>query len=264
MSREAPRITVHRDLPFRETDERTLHLDVYEPPESGPSPAVLFVHGGGFVTGDKGQFARQAVDFADEGFVAVESQYRLGPESSFPAALVDVKAAVEWLRSEGADYGVDPDPIAVVGHSAGGNLAALAAVTADEPAFEPERYPGASSAVDALVGYVGVYDLAALDDPATNREYVGGTPAEDPERFDLASPLGQEDVTTPPTLLVHGADDGVVDPEQSERFYEALDAVTEADLELLSGDGADHLFPHHAATYERTLERTTDFLDGHL
>lgn len=259
-----PTVTVHRDVPFHDPPERELTLDVYEPSTNGPHPAVVLVHGGGFVDGDKGQLARQALDLAADGYLAVEPQYRLGTEASFPAALVDVKAAVEWVRAEGERYGGAPQRIAAVGHSAGANLAALTAVTADEPGFEPERYPGASSAVQAAVGYAGVYDLAAQNDPDVNAAYLGGTPADVPERFELASPLGQADAGTPPVRLLHGEDDAVVDPAQSERFYEDLDAVTTAEYDLLSGDGADHLFPHRAATYEDTLDRTTAFLREHL
>lgn len=257
-------IAVHRDIAFHETPERTLALDVYEPAASGPRPTVLFLHGGGFRFGDKGELARHALAFADRGYVAVESQYRLAGEASFPAALVDVKAALEWLRAEGDAYGVDPNRVAAVGYSAGGNLATLAAETADDPAFEPETYPGTAAAVTAAVGYAGIYDLAALDAPEIHRRYVGGDPADDPALFDLASPLCHADVGTPPTLLVHGEDDDVVAPDQSRRYHEALSAVIEAELETLSGDGADHLFPLRGQTFEETVEVTADFLERSL
>lgn len=257
-------ITVHRDLAFHETPERTLSLDVYEPTASGPRPTVLLLHGGGFLDGDKGELSRYALAFADRGYVAVESQYRLADEASFPAALIDVKAAIEWLRSEGDAYGVDPRRIAVLGYSAGATLATLAAATADDPAFEPETYPGASSAVGAAVGYAGVYDLATLDAPEIHREYVGGDPADDPDLFDLVSPLCHVDVALPPTLLLHGLDDEVVPPEQSRRYREALEDVAEVELELLSGDGADHLFPLRAETHEETVDRTVAFLERQL
>lgn len=264
MTTEPGTLTVHRDIPFHDTTERTLHLDVYEPAESGVRPAVLFVHGGGFVSGDKGQLARLALDFADRGYLAVTPEYRLGGEASFPAALVDVKAAIEWLRADGEGHGVDPQRVAVAGHSAGGNLATLAAVTADEPGFEPEMYPGVSSRVQAAVGYAGVYDVGAWDDSEANRHYLGGGPSDESEAFELASPLGQAAVGTPPTLLLHGSVDEVVSPEQSNRFYAELDAVTEAELDVLTGDGADHMFPFHTATYERTRDRTEQFLEANL
>lgn len=257
-------ITVHRDLPFHDTEERQLSLDVYEPAERGPNPAILFVHGGGFVVGDKGQFARYALRSAAEGYVTVESQYRLGPEASFPAALIDVKAAIEWLRTEGPAFGVDPNRIAIVGHSAGGGLATLAATTADDPGLEPERYPGTSSAVDAAVGYAGVYDLSTWGDPAEMQEYLGADPERRREAELLASPIEQADATTPPTLLAHGVEDEIVPLAQSERFYEVLDAVTTAELELFEGEGADHGFLFHPEHYDRTFERTLSFLDRHV
>lgn len=259
-------ITVDREVPFSDTEARPLSLDVYTSEASGPRPSVLFVYGGGFVEGDTGQLARQALDYAAEGYVAVEFQYRLGGERGFPAALIDVKAAIEWLRVEGPSYGVDPNRIAVVGHSAGGNLATLAAATADDPGLEPDVYPGTSSAVDAAVGYAGVYDLVPwAENPDENvRSYLGRDRERRLEAAELASPIAQADAAMPPTLLMHGMDDTVVDPEQAELFYETLDAVTTAEMDLLEGDGADHLFPHHAATYEDVKARTLTFLDRYL
>jgi acetyl esterase/lipase len=91
---------VHRECRFQETADGQRHLDVFEPPECGPKPAVLFVHGGGSVIGRKGELASYALEFADRGYVAVTSQDRLADTASFPAALVDVKAAIAWLRTE--------------------------------------------------------------------------------------------------------------------------------------------------------------------
>lgn len=254
-------ITVHRDLAFHETPERTLCLDAYEPAETGPRPTVLFVHGGAFREGDKDQLEAYAREFADRGYVAAACQYRLADEATFPAALVDVKAAIEWLRTEGEGYGVDSRRIAAVGWSAGANLAALAAVTADEPGFEPEAHPGASAELQAVVGYAGVYDFEYWDeDPDVHVAYLGGTRAERPAAYDLASPVGRATPETPPTLLAHGTDDAVLPVDQSDLFYRELDAVTDARFEPL--DGAGHEFPIDA--FDETVELTAEFLRTRL
>jgi len=259
-------VTVHRDVPFHETPERTLSMDVFEPVESGPRPTILFVHGGAFREGDKDQLERYAREFAERGYVTATSQYRLADEATFPAALVDVKAAVEWLRSEGEGYGVDARRVGAVGWSAGANLAALAAVTADEPGFEPEVFPGVSSDMQAVVGYAGVYDFASLGDdhpggaPAPHVPYLGGTREERPTAYDLASPVGQATFETPPTLLVHGTADDVLPIEQSDLFHRDLDAVTDARFEPL--DGAGHGFPMD--DFDETVELTAEFLGTHL
>ena len=253
-------VTVRRDVPFHEVDGKTLRLDVYESPATvGPKPAVVLVRGGGFTVGDKGEFARQAIDLAEAGYLVVEPQYRLAPEHTFPAALVDVKAAIDWCREQ---EHVDGQRVAAVGHSAGANLVALAAATADDPALEPEQYPGRSSALSAVVGYSGVYDLRVGGDSDDRRAaYLDGAPAEQPEVADLASPVAQADMSMPPTLLLHGADDHVVSPRQSEVLAEVLDPLTEVDHRVVAGG---HGFPFDGGRYDETYETTAEFLSRYL
>ena len=258
---EETTVTVRRDVPFHEVGDETLRLDVYEDAATtGPKPAVVLVRGGGFTVGDKGEFARQAIDLAADGYLVVEPQYRLAPAWTFPAALVDVKAAIEWCRTEAQQ--VDPQRIAAVGHSAGANLVVLAAATADDPALEPEMYPGASSALSAVVGYAGIYDFR-LGDDADGRQsaYLGGSPAELPDAADLASPVAQADMSMPPTLLLHGEDDDVVDPQQSTVLAEALDPLTTVDHRTVEGG---HGFPFAGAQYDQTYDRTAEFLGTQL
>lgn len=257
-------VTVQRDIPFHEMDGVTLTLDLYDSPAaSGPKPVAVLVRGGAFTSGDKGEFARHALDLAADGFLVIEPQYRLAPEWTFPAALVDVKAAIEWARTEGEGYGADTDRIVGVGHSAGANLVVLAALTADEPGFEPELYPGASSALSTAVGYAGVYDFHALD-AATDveagegyRAYLGGGPDDEPAAYDLASPVGQVNTDAPPTLLLHGTADDVVPPAQSELLADALGPMTDVVHETVP---ADHSFPFHGAHYDDVYERTVEFI----
>jgi acetyl esterase/lipase len=257
----AESITVHRDVSFHDTPGRALSMDVFEPVESGPRPTLLFVHGGAFHEGDKDQLETYAREFADRGYVTATCQYRLADEATFPAALVDVKAAIEYLRSEADRYGVDGRRIGAVGWSAGANLAALAAVTAKEPGFEPEGFPGTSSELQAVVGYAGLYDFEYWDeDVAEHSNYLGGTREERPAAYDLASPAGQVSFHTPPTLLVHGTEDDAIPLEQSDLFARDLDAMTDARFEPL--DGAGHEFPLDA--FDETVELTAEFLRTNL
>ncbi|MFU1782303.1 alpha/beta hydrolase fold domain-containing protein [Haloarcula japonica] len=265
MTDRAPEsVTVQRDIPFHEVDSETLTLDLYDAAvTSGPKPVAVLVRGGAFTFGDKGEFARHALDLAADGFLVIEPQYRLAPEWTFPAALVDVKAAIEWARTEGESHGADTDRIVGVGHSAGANLVLLAALTADEPGFEPELYPGASSHLSAAVGYAGIYDFHALDtatdveEGETHRAYLGGGPDDKPAAYDLASPVAQVDVDAPPTLLLHGTDDDVVPPAQSELLADALAPMTDVVHETVP---ADHGFPFHGAHYDDVYERTVEFI----
>ncbi|MDT3434621.1 alpha/beta hydrolase [Haloarcula sp. 1CSR25-25] len=265
MTDRAPEsVTVKRDIPFHEVDGETLTLDLYDAAAvSGPKPVAVLVRGGAFTVGDKGEFARHALDLAADGFLVIEPQYRLAPEWTFPAALVDVKAAVEWARTEGESYGADTTRIIGVGHSAGANLVLLAALTADEPGFEPELYPGASSALSAAVGYAGVYDFHALDTATDvppgegHRAYLGGGPDDEPAAYDLASPVAQVGIDAPPALLLHGTEDDVVPPAQSELLADALGPMTDVVQETVP---SDHGFPFHGAHYDDVYERTVEFL----
>jgi acetyl esterase/lipase len=257
--REESTVTVRRNVPFYKTDGETLLLDAYEDAAStGPKPAIVMVRGGGFTVGDKGEFARHAIDFAESGYIVVEPQYRLAPEWTFPAALVDVKAAIEWCRTECEQ--VDSQRVAAVGHSAGANLVVLAAATANDPALEPEQYPGASSALSAVAGYSGIYDFRIGPDNQYET-YLGGSPDELPAAYDLASPVEQADMSMPPTLLLHGEDDGVVSPTQSTMLSETLDRLPTVEHELVAGG---HGFPFNGAHYEQMFERTAEFLGSQL
>lgn len=252
-------VTVRRDIPLHAVDGETLQLDVYEDTAAtGPKPAVVLVRGGGFTVGDKGEFARHAIDLAADGYLVVEPQYRLAPEWTFPAALVDVKAAIAWCRTE-CD-GVDGQRVAAVGHSAGANLTVLAAATADDPALEPDGYPGASSALSAVVGYSGIYDFRlGLDD--RREAYLGGSPEALPAAYELASPVEQADMSMPPTLLLHGEADAMVSPQQSAVLAETLDPLTTVEHRVVEGA---HGFPFDGAHYESTYELTADFLGRQL
>ncbi|WP_276272228.1 alpha/beta hydrolase [Haloarcula litorea] len=262
---DATTVTVQQDVPFREVDGETLRLDVYEGEGTGgPKPVAVLVRGGAFTVGDKGEFARHAIDLASDGYLVVEPQYRLAPEHTFPAALVDVKAAVEWCRTEADRFGADPARVVAVGHSAGANLVTLAAATADDPAFEPEAFPGASCALDAVVGISGVYDFRAIgiEDPDHDlADYFGDDPETVPEAYDLASPVEQADAGMPPTLLLHGEDDDVVPPSQSELLADALGPLTEVRYEPMPGG---HTLPFDGAFYDDVYARIAGFLDRHL
>jgi acetyl esterase/lipase len=254
-------VTVHTDVDFYETPERTLRLDVYEPAAGGPRPTVVMFHGGGFRSGEKEQSAEQARALASEGYVVVTPEYRLSGEATFPAALIDAKAAVEWCRAEGDGYGIDPRRIAAAGYSAGANLATLVSVTANEPGFEPEAYPGTSSTVGAAVGWAGLYDFRSFDeDPQIHVDYLGGTREEVPEAYDFASPMGQTDAGTPPTLVVHGDADETLPIEQARRYAESVDALATAEFVVIEGSGHDF----SVEAMDRAVEVTDRFLGTHL
>jgi acetyl esterase/lipase len=223
-------VSVRSDVVFGTGGGIDLQCDVYSPgglDPAVPAPAVVLLHGGAWKMGSRGVMEGFGRRLAAAGFVGVASQYRLLPDSSWPAHIHDAKAAIRWTRASAGELGVDPDRIAVLGRSAGGHLALLAAGTPDRPELEGDGgNAGVSSAVAAAVGIfppttfsVGERTRGAT--PAT--ALLGDAP--DEAAAALASPLAQVTPAYPPTFLLHGTADRVVPPSASMVMYEALVAA---------------------------------------
>jgi acetyl esterase/lipase len=251
------------DVPFRETPERTLKLDLYEPPAGADRPFVIFAHGGGWIGGDKG-YRPMFDDLVAAGFVVADVQYRLAQERRYPAAVRDVVAAVKWLRAKADEYGIDPERGALVGYSAGAHLAALVAVAPTHERFQPpDFHPEVPVAVDALVGYSGPYDVTesgAGDNPLV-AAFFG--PEADAERLREGSPVTHVEEGDPPALLVHGTADSVVPYRSTEAL---ADTYREAGVtvEVVTGEGAGHGMIDNPDWRERTLPKQRPFLAEHL
>ncbi len=230
---------------------RPLLLDLYLPAAgSDPPPLVVFMHGGGWLRGDRamvgpgfaawrpGPLARLAAD----GFAVASVDYRLSGEARFPAQLEDVSAAVDWLTGQAGQYGFDADRIVLWGESAGAHLAALLGLRS---AFARVRGvvdwygPADLIALDEQVGAAG----ALTDDPLDSREarLLGAPVAQVPELARAASPLSHVRAGAPPFLIAHGTADRAVPFSQSQALADAL-AAARADVRLEAVDDADHMW----------------------
>lgn len=203
-----------------------LSLDLYAYPRSGaPRPVVLVIHGGSWSGGDRTQLPSHGKRLAAAGYVVAAMDYRLAPAHPFPSALEDVYAAIDWLRANAAEHGIDPDRVVLYGRSAGAHLALLAA------------YRGGRSHVRGVVSLYAPTDLhfswnnpsnpLVLDTPTTLRAFIGGAPNDSPAlhaRYTEASPLQHVHPGAPPTLLVHGGRDELVRARQMTRLAERLEA----------------------------------------
>ena len=116
---------VHRDLPYTEPKGERQTLDVYAPPNGKDRPIVFWIHGGGWMQGDKADVQKKPLAFVDKGFVFVSTNYRLFPSVTIKAMAGDVAKAIRWTHDHASEYGGDPNTIFVMGHSAGAQLAAL-------------------------------------------------------------------------------------------------------------------------------------------
>ncbi|MDT7609847.1 MAG: hypothetical protein QOG96_4350 [Pseudonocardiales bacterium] len=205
-------------------------LDVWhrsDLPLDGRAPVLLQVHGGAWQMGDKVGQAEPLLGYlAERGWVCVTVNYRLAPASRWPAMVVDVKRAIAWTREHIAGHGGDPDFIAITGGSAGGHLAALAALSPNDPDYQP-GFAEVDTALAAAVPLYGVHDftrdrqgLFAL----LEGKIIGTSYAEDERTWRQASPALRVGADAPPFFVVHGSTDAIVGVEQSRRLVDALRA----------------------------------------
>jgi acetyl esterase/lipase len=245
-----------------------LKLDLAMPGEGdGPFPAVLCVHGGGWVGGDRQQMAQTLDVLARRGFVAVTPDYRLAPAHRFPAQLEDCKAAVRWLRANAGRYNINPERVGAVGFSAGAHLACLLGVTDKDDGLEGEGgHSEQSSRVQAVVSFFGPTDLAGeeWDRVVLEKNLVpllGGTPAEKADEYRRASPLTYAGRKSPPFLFFHGSEDKMVPLRQSRRMADKLlNAGSPARVLLVEGEGHGW----RGAVLTKTIDEMLIFLDKQL
>jgi acetyl esterase/lipase len=225
-----------------------LELDLYSKPEqSGPAPALLQIHGGGWSGGRRRQQGRPLVHrLAGRGWVCVSASYSLSPDATYPDHIVDLKRALAWMRNGGRAHGIDPNRIAVTGGSAGGHLASVLALTADVAALQP-GFEAEDVSVQAAVPMYGIYDFlnrhSTRDDwPFIPNRVMKARPHEDPERYRLASPIDLVRPEAPPFFVIHGADDSVVPVREARPFVAALKATSRAPVVYAEVPGANHAF----------------------
>lgn len=238
--------TILPDVQFCTGGGSPLLMDVFVPTYRirNPTPAVLWIHGGGWEKGDKNSHAG-AEFLADAGFVVATLSYRLSSTAPFPAAVEDCKCAIRFLRANASRFGIDPDRIGVGGSSAGGHLAELVSTADSIAGLEGSGgWPGASSRVQAATSYFGVSDLTTEfpnDTVPVIVRFLRATSNEKPELYRQASPIFYVSKDDPPLMLVHGEEDRDVPFDQSlrmERAYRSLGLP----LELISVKNAGHDF----------------------
>jgi acetyl esterase/lipase len=246
-----PEVERIRDITFARVGPFELKLDVYRHRDCPPgAPTLLQIHGGAWMVGSKNEQGIPLMrHLAARGWVCVSANYRLSPRATFPDHLIDVKQAMRWIREHGAAYGADPDFLVVTGGSAGGHLAALAALTADEPEYQP-GFEHVDTSVAACVAFYGVYDFVDRHRVWPHRglhrlleRHVMKVPhAEAPEAWERASPIARVHPEAPPFFVIHGTHDTMVPVDEARRFAETLRAATDAPVVYAEIPGAQHAF----------------------
>ncbi|MBV9832506.1 MAG: alpha/beta hydrolase fold domain-containing protein [Marmoricola sp.] len=247
-----PGVEVIRDVNYTAGGSRA-RLDIYRPADQDlrDAPVLVQVHGGGWTIGSKEQQGLLLMNaMAQRGWVCVAMNYRLAPKHPFPAQIVDVKKAIAWTREHIASYGGDPSYLVVTGGSAGGHLAALAALTPGDAEYQP-GFEDADTSVAGCVPFYGVYDLAGLTGDRPAEELRDGflapwvfkkDPVADREAFVKASPLAHVSADAPDFFVLHGTNDSLVDVRQARAFVEKLKEVSKRTVTYAEFPGTQHAF----------------------
>jgi acetyl esterase/lipase len=254
-----------------------LKLDVYRPRVVGsPRPTLVFVHGGGWVSGAKGDAVLWLVPWLEAGWSAVNVEYRIARQAHAPAA-EDVRCALRWVARYAKDHGFDPDRIVVSGDSAGASLALLAAMAPESAGLDrgcTVPYPaGTNTWVSvpewnvrpaAVVNWYGISDVTEMLSRPGARGYAiewVGNRRDAEKAADLVSPIGYVAPGAPPVITIHGDADPVVPYAQSVRLHAALEKAGVRNRLVTIAGGAHGRFP--AADTDRAYEAISAFLkDG--
>ncbi len=229
------RFVIYSGLTYAEIPGfRPLLLDLHVPDNAAGAPVVVWIHGGGFTSGDRRHLPPTLepdsvfTALTSAGLACATVDYRLAAEAGWPAQRDDIAAAIGFLRARAGEYGLDAGRLATWGESAGGHLALMAGLT------DPQ--------VAAVVAWYPLTDLALLPPSAlagaAHTRLLGRRVAEIPDLLIEASPVAHVGAASPPCLLVHGDDDEALPALHSERFHQALIAVgVESACQIVPGAG---------------------------
>lgn len=248
------------DVVYNEQN-RALHLDAFLNKNKKINPAVIMIHGGGWKSGNKKQMHVLAQEIASKGYSCFAIEYRLSLEAKYPAAIYDVKNAIKFIKDNAKRFKVDPDKIAILGCSSGGQMAALIGTTNENLAFEDsENKSKSSSKVNAIIDIDGI--LAFKHPESKEGEmaafWLNGSYEENPENWKDASALSHTDKNTPPILFIESSFD---------RFHAGRDDMikilkeNEIYSEIKTIQNSPHSFWFFQPWFDETVLYTTQFLN---
>src|SRR5688500_3229607 len=265
---------VKRDVTYCTANGVALKMDIYPPSavQGRPSPVVLYVHGGSWISGDKWEIGLAAGELNAKGYLVASVNYRLAPQHKWPAQIEDVKCAVRHLRANASAYNLDPARIAAWGSSAGGHLVSLLGLTDKSSGFDGTGgYPEQSSSVQAVIDMFGPTDLTAFNPDefavGIGESVFGVKPGGPTDILVRASPVNYVSAGAPPFLILQCDKDRIVSASQSQILYDKLVAAG-APATLVMVKNADHGFtPSGGPISPSLIELRTiiqDFLDRNI
>lgn len=234
-----PNVRQLSNIEFAQPDGVRLSMEIFQPPKPGTYPGIVVIYGGAWRRGKPTANAEFNAYMADHGYVVWAIDYRHAPQYRYPSQIEDVETALEFIKKHAEKYETDPQRLALMGRSAGAHLAMLAA------------YAGNSTDIKAVVNYYGPVDLRAgykkppQPDPIGTRtvldDFLGGSPNQYPEAYQKASPLSYVVRPMPPTLLIYGSRDHIVEAQYGQQLYQKLIQVGSPAV-YLEIPWADHAF----------------------
>ena len=249
-----------------------LRADVHHAPGAAPHPFVVLVHGGSWRSGERGEGAHLTRAIAVAGHTVIDVEYRLAPAHPFPDGIGDLKCALGRVRERAGELGIDPDRGVLLGRSAGGQMALVAAYSAGDPRVPPscdvrdapvQGVIGLYSPVDLVFGHANPMRPDVIASTRSIELYLGGPPSSRREVYRLASPRSWADRPLPPTLLLHGESDRIVGSLHSALLASELSA-NRSPVTLVRIPFGEHGFEMRPGSVSEQLARAAilEFLDG--
>jgi acetyl esterase/lipase len=252
-------ISKQLDLVYKKSNSRELHLDAFYKKQKANQPAVILIHGGGWKSGNKSQMHFLAQEIASKGYSCFAIEYRLSDEAKYPAAILDVKTAIKYIKENALQFNVDSNKIAVLGCSSGAQMASLIGVTNGNPKFE-ESISNQNSNVQAIINMDGIL---AFNHPESKEGKVAtlwldGSYEEKPAVWEEASALTHANKNSPPILFINS---------DIPRFHAGRDDMIAiltkfgiySDVKTLSN--SPHSFWFFDPWFDEIVNYSTQFLD---
>jgi acetyl esterase/lipase len=256
-------VMIDRDIPFAYPDGRAIYLDIYHPAQVGKYPGIISIYGGAWQRGSPASDDNFNRYIAAQGYVVWAISYRHAPAYHFPTQLNDVRSALSFIKNRAASHQTDLDRMAIIGRSAGAQLAMLAA-------YAPTPFP-----LRAVVNYYGPVDLTAgydrppVPDPIESRstllKLLGGTPIQFAELYRQASPISAIRSGLPASLLIYGGKDHIIEAKYGKHLAQLLRSQGNR-AAFIEIPWADHAFDavFNGLSNQLALYHTERFLAGAL
>lgn len=249
------------DIVYFKKNERTLHIDAFINQAKKKNPAVILIHGGGWRSGNKNQMNLLAQEIASKGYSCFTIEYRLSLEAKYPYGVYDVKNAIKFIKDNAKKFKADPDKIAVLGCSSGGQMAALIGTTNGNSAFDdPLNKRKSTSKVNAIINVDGILAFRHPESSEGDMAsfWLGGSYEEKTDNWKQASALNHTDKNTPPILFInssiprfHAGRDDMIAILNQYKIYSEVHTI----------ENSPHSFWFFQPWFDETVKYTTQFLD---